>query len=113
MLLLVGIGLLFAGFIPLIVLPSVGLSGVAALHWSLGALIAIGIGLAARSIHRMGRVFDRARAANWTLCPNCLYDLRDHDEAGDCPECGRPFTRRGVQACWIDAHAYHTRYRDG
>ncbi|MEQ8316474.1 MAG: hypothetical protein RIE77_11415 [Phycisphaerales bacterium] len=105
--------ILFAGGGTLLALQRLGTSGGPWMDYVLWTLVALGAAIIGLSVRRMSRVFDEARDADWTLCPNCLYDLRSHDEGGgECPECGRPFTPRGVQSCWIDAHAYHTRYRE-
>ena len=38
--------------------------------------------------------------AGLRLCPRCLYDLRDLDQVGRCPECGRPYTLALVEEAW-------------
>ncbi|MFI4916539.1 MAG: hypothetical protein ACIAS6_08555 [Phycisphaerales bacterium JB060] len=109
---LAGVVIFFAGGGTLVALAQLRVPGGPSVRYALWAVIALGAAICGLAIRRMSRLFDRARDASWTLCPSCLYDLRGHDEEGECPECGRPFTRLGVQSCWINAHAFHTRYRE-
>lgn len=44
------------------------------------------------------------QAAQGMLCPGCGYNLTGV-ESGECPECGRPYDRRGVTREWRDEYA--------
>jgi len=47
----------------------------------------------------MSRLAARVRAADYSLCMHCLYDLRQVP-AETCPECGEAFNLEDVQALW-------------
>lgn len=49
------------------------------------------------------RALRRAAAHDHLLCPDCLYDLRNLDATGTCPECGRASEHDAVRAQWVDA----------
>ena len=36
------------------------------------------------------------------VCPDCEYPLHQLSDPGICPECGRPYSFREIQAYWID-----------
>lgn len=36
------------------------------------------------------------------ICSGCGYDLGGHNEAGQCPECGRPFSTAALVEEWKD-----------
>lgn len=36
------------------------------------------------------------------VCPDCEYPLHKLSDPGICPECGRPYSFRKIQAYWID-----------
>jgi hypothetical protein len=46
-----------------------------------------------------GRMWLRARNANFCICPSCLYPLEEID--GICPECGSAFTRTTLRDSWL------------
>lgn len=47
------------------------------------------------------RIVRRAAAADYRLCPTCLYPLAG--ESGICPECGEEFTAARARECWAVA----------
>lgn len=49
------------------------------------------------------RAVARAQRAGGLLCPECMYDLRDSDATGTCPECGRAYEHEAVRAQWVEA----------
>lgn len=44
----------------------------------------------------------RRRANEWDgkMCKHCGYDLRQTEEPGPCPECGKAFEVEGLRAYW-------------
>ncbi len=40
------------------------------------------------------------KAAHYQICTDCLYNLEGHESLGICPECGTPFTARGLETDW-------------
>ena len=60
--------------------------------------------LALRGLRRR-RTYRRAMAAQYMLCDDCLYDLREVTTPV-CPECGKEFTRSSLRRAWLwEAHA--------
>lgn len=78
------------------------------------ALVMIGLGLASIGWchRRAAAIFREAKSADLLLCPTCLYDLRELEERGSCPECGRPYEHTSVQIRWVDAEQHHRLWRD-
>lgn len=46
---------------------------------------------------------EHLREADYSLCPECLYDLRGSPDSGRCPECGLTCTRQEVREVWETA----------
>jgi hypothetical protein len=44
-------------------------------------------------------IYRRAMAADYALCDDCLYDLRE--TTGTCPECGKSFTPSSLRRAWL------------
>ncbi len=65
------------------------------------SLVVSGVGLAVAIwfYFRARRLFRRAQSTDGAVCPGCTYTL-PNDDAGTCPECGRPFTREENRQLW-------------
>jgi hypothetical protein len=63
-------------------------------------LILAGIALQLLKWHVEKRMAARVAAANYRLCPGCLYSLVELGNEGSCPECGRAFSTTGLVAIW-------------
>lgn len=46
------------------------------------------------------RILRAARASNFRTCKHCTYDLREIEEPGPCPECGRAFNAGELRVYW-------------
>lgn len=83
---------------------------------ALGALsiFVAGLGVAGAlwAGRRIESIFRVVRRSEFTLCPACLYDLRALDQAGTCPECGRPYEHTSVQIRWVEAERQHRLWRE-
>jgi hypothetical protein len=65
--------------------------------WAVTVIYVVWIGLL---IFMQARQIDALIAHDFRVCPKCTYMLRELDDAGNCPECGRPFDDENLRSAW-------------
>lgn len=46
------------------------------------------------------RIVGKVRASHFLACEHCAYDLSGVAKAGNCPECGNPYTHEECLRIW-------------
>lgn len=64
------------------------------------AVIISGVILAGIAQESIRECIHKARLGQFMLCTRCMYDLRDSNEEGLCPECGRPYRHTATREAW-------------
>jgi hypothetical protein len=104
--------MLVGGLCAMILTGNASGSGGRVATWCFGVLAAVGGVMTIHYVGAMPRLVARLRAADWLLCPHCLYDLGGLDEAGACPECGHAYTHEGVASRWVEAKRVWDSFRE-
>ena len=86
----------------------VSLTGVPSFYFPLATILIIALLIALG--YTQHRYIRRAKAADWSQCMTCGYDLRELPDTGPCPECGHAYDLDETRRFWRTK--YNARLRE-